>query len=205
MDYYSFSKFPKSGYSLLKNKTIKLKYKQNSNTNFWKELLATLSKLVELLIIPLSQPSNPILILCLSSTLCNGLSHIFLWDIDFKTSFPQLPPSSKTKKTYIIYLLFNKSFRRYFLTPPTAPLPHHRHASNNNTYIPTTPKLQCYQTPTHLHSATFLVSMPSRAKTPNRQQKRKHVSLKNPKLLSLHTQNPKARNLLQPYLNLQSI
>jgi len=35
MDCYNLLEFPKSRYSLLKSKTTKLKYKQNTNTNFW--------------------------------------------------------------------------------------------------------------------------------------------------------------------------
>jgi hypothetical protein len=42
MDYCSPLEFPKSKYSFLKNKTIKTRYKQNTNTDFWKELLAAL-------------------------------------------------------------------------------------------------------------------------------------------------------------------
>ncbi len=42
MDCCNLLEFPKLGYLLLKNKTTKPKYKQNTNTNFWKELLVVL-------------------------------------------------------------------------------------------------------------------------------------------------------------------
>jgi len=42
VNYYNPLEFPKLGYSLLKSKTIKPKYKQNTNIDFWKELLVAL-------------------------------------------------------------------------------------------------------------------------------------------------------------------
>jgi hypothetical protein len=109
------------------------------------------------------------------------LSRTFLRDKDLKTSFQQLPlVLAKQKLALLIFSIANPSANRTLLsnslaTPSSCVQQQHIHIKPKKM----TPKFQCYQTLTHLHFATFFVSMPLRAKTPNRQQKGKYVFLKN--------------------------
>jgi hypothetical protein len=113
MDYYSLSKIPKSGYSHLKNKTIKPKYKQNPNTDFWKELLVALETFRTSHHSPCSTIKSSSKINTMSPWvhLRNGLSHTFPWDRDLKNLIPTTSLAYKTK-ICITYLLRSISLRR---------------------------------------------------------------------------------------------
>jgi hypothetical protein len=111
----------------------------------------------------------------------------------------------KTKATLLIFIATHASVatpRDFCQMPFSWQLPYHKvilclaTTHTHTQYKKTTHKIQCYQTPPHIHLVIFLVSKPLKAKTPSHQQK-KQAPIETLKPLFVHTQNPKVRNLLQ--------
>jgi hypothetical protein len=201
MDYCNLSEFPKSRYLLLKTKTIKPIYKQNPNTNFWEELLATFetSRTSHHSTCSTIKSSYKIHSVSLN-TLHNELSCTFPWDRDLKSSLPQLPFLPKQKFALLIFSATN----------PSAVAPR----DLCRTHLPW--QLLCHtiilcQAITHPYKTeendTKALMLPDTDTSPFCNLPCLHVvksknsqpptEKKTIKLLYVHTQNPKARNLLQ--------
>ncbi len=122
---------------------------------------------LKLLIIPLAQPSNPILrkTFCLLEYIAQQIVLYFRLRHRSKNLIPITSLLCQTK-ICITYRLCNKSFRccsmRSLLSAPplAAPLPHHHPASSNNTYIPNIRKRhQIFNATKHRHISILQPSL----------------------------------------------
>jgi hypothetical protein len=193
MNYCNPLEFQKSGYSLLKSKTIKPKHEQNTNTDFWEELLVASETFRSPHHSPCSTTKSnfkidtlPLLVHCAADSPILSLETKIYQPHSHNFSSPQ------NKK---LELLIFSATNPFVVALRDFCQAHHYPASNNNTCTPNRSKQhQCFNATKHQRISILKFSLSPccwEQKLPTTNKKEK-----NPKLLVVHTQEPKAKNLL---------